>query len=1594
MNLKFIVCFFLIIIFSGIVYSAISVSTAKINHATLNNLWWSKSGHVLDSNFDFVDYNVSAKYFCITGGTCTNSWASGFTGPDTNTVTAGWTDNTGAYLIDLNMNKHNIYDLNSISIGVTNPTHYLDFNTVNTLTAAHLGYQHYIKQVVAPSGTSNAQAWALGIETEIPTYNDKNINGDTGSVFYYTYNRGTAHVQQLTGADARTDNVANMGSPHIIGTEHMFSLIAEAYQSTDNSAINSMQPLFVRNNILAGGDVETSRPARIVHNQTDADVNFANLINLEYYVTGGNLHDANGIKMITPMPAFTANGQSRRFFIVPAMPDGSAFANTTSRAVLFEGTSGTSRDGISFANDTNLYRESAGTLKTNKMNMDFNSMFGAGDDANFQIRKIDLGGTLYPFIDGSINDGSHGMIARDGMYIYDESGGGQPGICFANQAGSSNGCWSFAQNGGSGIWGFFTDLNVVPQTANVPDLGDQVNKWNHVYANLWCDATGCYNLTDLNAQSSGGIIGAGSANKIAYWLDGTTITGDYNVEIFSEPNTNMKINNWASTAPEQGSHLILSNQRGTNRTDNIVPLNEWDILGSLDFTTIDSTGNDYIAAQIKTFTIQNNDDSFHGVQTEFWVTPRDSNAMIQAVIIHDDGKVGILQGLTNHELDVNGDVGADCYYTGDDNGFCSKADLVAWMPSAGGFDGNIYSLRFLDNADNNAMLFDLNGNKKNIFDLNSLSIGTGKNKGYIFDVNGLNMLARFHDDNTFGYTPLIFYNGAANIGGIYAIGQNYAAPNLAGMFAFLGNTGTIIGNTNPAADGNIDFYTSGLSPTNLRIRITADGNTGFFTQGTISNPISLVDIHGALALNAMNTPAPATGHYKIYNSLTTNHLMAIDGVGNVTDLIAGAAANNVNNYWSKNGNDLNYSSGSVGIGDTPDNSYNLDVNGSGGIRVNNNDNTNLALTDYTIAGRLIGLTGVSGTEFNPGVPLPYLAGKMIVLATGAGMGNTDNNGVAIVSASADANTDLYTGGIGEGNLRMRITNDGNVGIGTGTFPIESKLDIHNGAIALQGFQKPAAITSHYQIYNSIATGHLMAVDGIGTETDLIADRPASNTNNYWTKIGNDLNYNTGSVGIGDVPDNSYNLDVNGSGGIRVNSNNNEELSITDYTIAGNLIAEIGATGTEFNPGIPLPHLAGKGIFLTTGAAMGENDNNGIAIISVSADANTDFYTGGISAENKSASIYKYGRTMFISNHGGGWGCETAITKAGGDENCATLSIRNRNDLNLNAGTTLSWIPDNRIDGNSFEVTLQGGWATLSPYAPDGVGPYSVVWNQRNIQGGIAIYQGDVARFIISNNGSLKLMGNDLNMVDGSIVRVNDLNMDGKLTITDDAVNGISALRLIQTSGADASYELRATDQLTASGNAFGIWGGLVGSESYKLVISTVGNVGLNGLTDSNNNLQIRDTGTGTTLGQLPTNLRLQTQTATANSGSELSFSGSGEGSQDNISTFAALSARVTANNATTGTTGYLSLSTKAAQADTTLTERMRIAADGNIIAYNDISAIKDVNISGLTKLWKTDAPRTCNATTEGAIYYDISEVFACLCNATNWVRFDDGTTCT
>jgi hypothetical protein len=99
---------------------------------------------------------------------------------------------------------------------------------------------------------------------------------------------------------------------------------------------------------------------------TGAGISVVNQYGAEISVTnsgnGGIITNSAGV-LIANTSEYTANSQTRYGIFIDSMPDPGSFTSTTTAAIRLTGTGG-ARDGILFGSDTNLYRSTSNTLRT------------------------------------------------------------------------------------------------------------------------------------------------------------------------------------------------------------------------------------------------------------------------------------------------------------------------------------------------------------------------------------------------------------------------------------------------------------------------------------------------------------------------------------------------------------------------------------------------------------------------------------------------------------------------------------------------------------------------------------------------------------------------------------------------------------------------------------------------------------------------------------------------------------------------------------------------------------------------------------------------------------------------------------------------------------------------------------------------------------------------------------------------------------------------------------------------------------------------------------------------------------------------------
>ncbi|MFM7855404.1 MAG: beta strand repeat-containing protein, partial [Flammeovirgaceae bacterium] len=195
-------------------------------------------------------------------------------------------------------------------------------------------------------------------------------------------------------------------------------------------------------------------------------------------------------------------------------------------------------------------------------------------------------------------------------------------------------------------------------------------------------------------------------------------------------------------------------------------------------------------------------------------------------------------------------------------------------------------------------------------------------------------------------------------------------------------------------------------------------------------------------------------------------------------------------YVDVQGSGLRVSSGNIGIGTlAPAHKLHIVSPGVSGpehpLMIESTDpSLYSALTLKSNAGDLFQMAQ-TGSSFS----------NQLFKASQASFYSTGSGGLLLASANTTGSIVFGTGGISEGNERMRIDNLGNVGIGTSTPNAAYKLDV---------------------------------AGTINATSILVNGQPVSGGSSVWTNIGTDINFLTGSVGIGKAPATGNKLDVSGA----------------------------------------------------------------------------------------------------------------------------------------------------------------------------------------------------------------------------------------------------------------------------------------------------------------------------------------------------------------------------------------------------------------------------------------------------------------------------------
>lgn len=204
-----------------------------------------------------------------------------------------------------------------------------------------------------PSGNTSGRAWGfnfgvtltsannftdgtsagVGIEGSITNNSTGTVTAMSGGIFFNTLGANST-TTRLAGLDVYGADVSGSGGVGATVTEAIGVLVRMG-RSSGNTSVGNITSLY-------GVQHRASTWSGTGHLTSQYGV---------AYASGGTMN------------SITANNQVRKYVEVPSMPDPGAFTGTTIYGIDFLGTGGTSRDGIRFGGDVELFRSASNVLR-------------------------------------------------------------------------------------------------------------------------------------------------------------------------------------------------------------------------------------------------------------------------------------------------------------------------------------------------------------------------------------------------------------------------------------------------------------------------------------------------------------------------------------------------------------------------------------------------------------------------------------------------------------------------------------------------------------------------------------------------------------------------------------------------------------------------------------------------------------------------------------------------------------------------------------------------------------------------------------------------------------------------------------------------------------------------------------------------------------------------------------------------------------------------------------------------------------------------------------------------------------------------------
>jgi hypothetical protein len=596
-------------------------------------------------------------------------------------------------------------------------------------------------------------------------------------------------------------------------------------------------------------------------------------------------------------------------------------------------------------------------------------------------------------------------------------------------------------------------------------------------------------------------------------------------------------------------------------------------------------------------------------------------------------------------------------------------------------------------------------------------------------------------------------------------GTSYLAPATAGFIV----NGTVSTGTVPV-DFVINTGSNGVIGGTERVRITSGGNVGIGTTA----PARLLHVNGAARLTPTTTPAsPAAGDL-FFDSAASNALKFYDGSAwQTVGTGSGSGDFKKDGSVTMTGNlklGANYISNDGGA------SEGLAFDTSGNANFTGNLGIGTASPSYAL--QIEGWTGEAGIFSNSSnraaqVHFGYTAPNPI--------GSVGYNGSTMDISTAAFGGDLTLGT--DANERMRITETGNVGIGT-TAPSQL-LDV-NGPIHLLPAALPGSPTAGVLAFDSGAANALKFYDGAAWQTvstgtgsgDFKKDGSVAMTGNL--KLGANYISNDGGASEGLAFDTSGNANFTGNVGIGTASPT-EKLDVNgNANIGGSLTAWDGLTtkgnvNTAYTPtsgSLPFPYSGANSASTVTVSNTQALDDSGSFVELFAKNGNSNNQNGYIGV---------------VSNNGAGTYAPNLVFGQSTGANSYAERMRIDSSGNIGIGTT-----------SPARLLHVNGAARFTPTTTPATPAAGDLFFDSAASNALKFYDGSAWQTVgtgtgngdFKKDGSVAMTGN-FNAGGNSVLGNTTASANLKLESTSDATKGYV---LIQPSGGNVGMGTTSPDQ--------------------------------------------------------------------------------------------------------------------------------------------------------------------------------------------------------